>query len=651
MRRIPIKNLKYENHDYRNRLKITVLIFMIPLTCIILRLIDLQIIHHTYYETMSHNNLLSIVPLSPQRGLIYDRNHHLIAGNKPSFNINIIPERTQHLKQTIALLQKKLMLTPNDIKLFYIRLKQHRPYQAVPLDYNLSAQEIALVMVDQYQYPGVVISHNLHRYYPYGKTTAPVVGFVGRINPNELRKLPHDAYSATNYIGKSGIEKYYENNLHGKTGAIQIETDVDGHTVKSLQTIPQQAGDNLTLSLDIALQQIAMQALGGAQGAAVAIKPDNGEILALASKPSFDPNLMMHGMSQQQYKKLFSTGKNTLFNKATQGMYAVASTIKPFLAIGSLGLHVLKPHETIMDPGWFQIPNTNHIYHDAEHAGYGKINLKQAIMVSSDTYFYRLGLELGIHRISAILHAFGFGEASGIDLPNEKLGLIPSPAWKQSKFNQPWYKGDSVLTAIGQEYMLATPLQLATAVATLAEQGHQVHPHILLPITIDKKNKTVKTSTPPQSNKSISIIPRWLDSSINNSVISTPPTEQTQHITPLLSQVTTQQWQVVQHAMQQVILNPRGTGLRFGRHPQYSVAGKTGTSQLFGRSSNEESSQLNLPEKLRNNHLFIAYAPVHNPQIAVAVIVEHKAAAAAIARKILDYYLLTEKHLEYPDAN
>lgn len=615
MPRIPVKNLSYERSGFSRQLKSLLLISMLPLLAISIRLGYLQVIHYQYFATMSEKNLLSIVPLQPERGLIYDRHGRLLATNYTSYKLDIIPERAQHLSQSIQRLQPILQLKEQDIQGFYQRLRQYRPYQAVTLDYNLTQTQIARIYNDQYLLPGVLISPSQHRSYPLGKITAPIIGYVGRINANELHHLSNDNYHSSNFIGKIGIEKYYDHILQGTVGAKEIETDVNGYTVKTLQTVPAYAGSNLRLSIDADLQRVAMHAIGKQHGAAVAIDPQNGEVLALASQPTYDPNQLTQGMSEQTYKQLFDSEHATLFNKATRGMYSVASTIKPFLAVGALGMGLLHANDAIYDPGWFQIPNTKHVYHDWKLTGHGWVNVSRAIMLSCDTFFYNLGLKLGIKRIGNILTSFGFGQVTGIDMPGEKAGLVPSPAWKETKFAQPWYKGDSVETAIGQEYMLATPLQLATAAAVLANHGHPVQPHLLL---------SASTANPKNS-------------------VAQPPATQTTKESSLLEHIRPANWHVVEQAMQQVILNPHGTGLHFGRHPSYTVAAKTGTEQVFGHQRNEESTQANLPAKLRNNHLFIAYAPVNKPCIAIAVVIEHQAEAAEIARKLLDYYLITEQ--------
>ena len=630
MKKIHIKNLLHETINFKRNVTTLICVTLIPLLVIVLRLIYLQVINYQHFSTMSQRNMLSIVPLPPARGLIYDRHHILLAGNTASYDLQLIPENTPNLKRTIAQLGRFIPFTASDIKSFYIRLRQHRPYQAVSLGFALTPSQVAQFYVRQHAFPGVIITPTLHRYYPLGSITAPVIGYVGKLNAHDLNQLPAKQYSATNYIGKAGIEKYYETALHGQVGANEIETDVTGHTIKTLQTISAQAGHNLNLTLDSKLQQVAMQALSGQHGALVAIDPHTGAVLSLASQPSYQPNRLIQGLSKDAYRQLFVHGHQTLFNKATQGLYSVASTIKPFLAVGALGLGVITKNTTIFDPGWYQVPNTKHIYHDWKRSGHGWVNLNKAIMVSCDTFFYNLSMALGIKNIDLILHGFGFGSKTNIDLPNEKVGIVPDPAWKKMHFAQAWFKGDSVLTAIGQEYMLATPLQMATAVAELANHGRKIVPHLL------QINNAADVVDP------LTTISKSFDPTQNNYLQK--PSDR-RDPSALIQNIRPSQWRTVQNAMQQVIINPQGTGLHFGRHPAYSVAAKTGTAQVFGHQRNEESTQSNLPVKLRNNHLFIAYAPVDNPKIAIAVVVEHAAVAARIARQVLDYYLLTENNL------
>lgn len=635
MNKIPLKNLVSEKINYRRHFLILVSIILMPILCIFIRLIYLQIINYKHYQTMSTKNLLSIVAHPAARGLIYDRNHVLLAGNNRSYVLAITPERTTNVSSTIQQLKNIIPLSQSDIKTFHLTMNMRRPYQAIEIGPYLNPQQIARISVKQYLYPGVTIIPKYHRFYPMGSITAPVVGYTGRISNSNLSRKNTGNYDPNTTVGKLGIEKSYEQDLRGEVGITQIETNVTGHTVKSLQNTPAQAGDNITLTIDSKLQKVAMDALGEQHGALVAINPQNGEILALASKPSYEPNLLINGLSSKTYHRLFDTGKETLFNKATQGLYSVASTIKPFLAIGALSLGVITPQEKVFDPGWFKIKNTHHIYHDWKLGGHGWVNVKRAIIVSCDTYFYNLAIQLGIKKLSYILQAFGFGQKTNIDLPGEKAGVIPQPSWKLHTLGKPWYQGDTVLTAIGQEYQLATPLQLAFATAELANHGNLIKPHLLLSRNshiqdlASNQNELVTTS---DSKKHI--IPTFFPKqsiSDNNKLF--------------LKNITNKQWDFISTAMQQVITSPYGTGLHFGRNPAYTVAAKTGTSQVFGHQRNEESSQEDLPKKLRNNHLFIAYAPIKNPQIALAIVVEHDAIAAKVSRRVLDYYLLTENHL------
>ena len=607
MRQAKLQQHRHEKKIFQQRFWLIVSLPILLILVLIAQFVNLQIINHQQYMTLSNKNLLAELPLEPKRGLIFDRNGVLIAKNKSSYRLMVTPDRVPNLKKTISLLQTIISIDSEDLKTFYLRIKQHRPFQSIPIKYKLSPNEIAIFYNHQYLFPGLDIQEHTTRSYPLGAIMAPVLGYVGRINHQDLEHVDRINYSATNMIGKRGIEKYYEKQLHGQVGNEEMEINANGHMVREIKRTNPIAGANLTLSIDSHLQQIAYNALGKNNGAIVAINPQTGEVLVLVSKPSYDPNLFVNGISQKNYQKLLNSPNHPLFNRAVDGLFPPASTIKPFYAIGSLDKKIITPSTKFFDPGWFRLPNTTHTFRDWKLKGHGWVNVSKAIMVSCDTFFYHLAALTNIDTLDNILLPFGFGQTTGIDLLNENHGLIPNQQWKKTHTGTHWYQGDTVVSAIGQGFISVTPLQLAYSTAIIATRGYGYQPHLLLQ---DGRNNPI---TPVIKNRVL----------LNDS----------------------SSWTTVIDAMKEVIQNPMGTGVHFGRHPLYSVAGKTGTAQLYGKKRDEENAQLNIPWRLRNNHLFISFAPTYHPKIALAVVVEHNAQAAHIARIINDAYFNEPKHV------
>jgi len=607
--KLTIKNHQQESRQFKRRSIITLVTVLIFSGILVLRLAYLQIIDHQLYSTLSQQNLLYLMPIEPNRGLIYDRNGVLLAKNIPVFNLDIIPAKIKNMHNTISALKKILPISANDIKNFHRNLKRHRPYQEVPLKMKLSESEVAKFYVNAYRFPGVSVQSSLLRYYPEGKSMSNVIGYVGRINAQELNQIDHVNYSASNYIGKVGIERYYEKQLHGTVGVKEAEVNARGQIIRTIkQTLPV-PGKDLYLTIDSRLQAFAEKALGKNSGAIVVIQPSTGEILALVTKPNYDPNLFVAGLSNAAYKKLLHAPQHPLFNRAIRGQFAAGSTIKPFVSAGGLSDTVITKNYRIYDPGWFRLPNTKHIYHDWKYGGHGWVDVSKAITVSCDTFFYNLAVKLGIKRLDNILLKFGFGQSTQIDMMEELPGLVPTPHWKRGANGHSWYTGDTILTAIGQGYLLATPLQLAQATAILAERGARYQPHLLLKT---RDGKGVITEMPSIEKAPV--------------ILSSPKI-----------------WDTVIHAMQRVVNSPMGTAEGYGRHPGYTVAAKTGTAQVFGKERDEERSRMNIPKRLRNNHLFISFAPVKKPKIAIAVVVEHASFADNIARKVTDFYFKERK--------
>lgn len=589
---------------FQRRLWTITVIIGFLLLVLLIRLFYLQIIAHRYYSTLSLNNSINLAPISPPRGLIYDRNGILLAENVPAYNLMVIPNLVPDMPKTIEELRQVVNLSDDDIKLFQRQMKRGRPFQEIPLRMKLSEDEVATFAINQFRFPGVHIQVGVVRYYPFGGDFASVLGYVGRINEQELDDLDQDNYAGSDYIGKIGIEKYYESQLHGTVGYRQVETDAAGREVRTLKTISPIPGEQLYLTIDAKLQEAAIAAMQGLSGALVAIDPNNGEVLALVSTPSYDPNLFVKGVNAKQYKELQQDPSQPLFNRSIRGQYPFGSTIKVFLALQALQGKYVDPKVQIFDPG--QVVLGNHVFRDMHKHGW--VDFTKAIEVSCDTYFYLLALKMGINPMDDILQQFGFGQYTGIEMNEELPGLVPTPAWKQKTLHDKWYPGDNLNFSIGQGWLLTTPLQLAHGVATVAMRGQAYQPTLLLKTVAANGQTTVAQPIPKLGVK--------LDDTT---------------------------WQGVINGMEQVVRGAQGTAAyRFGR-PEYSVAAKTGTAQVFSLRG-EKYRASKLAKNLHDNSMFITFAPIDHPQIAIAVAIQNSSEAAKIARKVMDYYLITEGH-------
>ena len=531
--------------------------------------------------------------------MIFDRNGRVLAKNKPVYNLTVNPDQTQDLDQELQTIQSLIPLSPSEITQFQQRLKLHRRFENVQLKLQLNEAQMATIAAHHHQLPGIEVKAQLIRYYPLGKQLAHVIGYVGHLSQQDLQHVDRANYAGSHYIGKTGIEAYYEDLLHGQTGHNQIETDASGEVVRTLNIKPAQSGTNIYLTIDSQLQKAVYKALKGHRSAAVVIQPQTGDILAMASTPSFNPNKFVTGLSQKHYKHLLHGPSRPLYNRNIHGLYAAGSTVKPFIALKGLNTKTITPDYTIDDPGWFKIPGSQHVFHDWLRSGHGKVDLKRAITVSCDTYFYHLAYKLGIQAIDDILRQFGFGQKTGVELPHELSGTVPSPQYKRQHLGKQWYTGDTINTGIGQGYSQATPLQLAQATAILANRGKHYKPNLIYGLT-------------PNSND-------WI------------PIKPTQESSIKLDK--DQYWDDIIEAMQNVV--PNGTGHRFG-DPPYSVAAKTGTAQVISHRDKTKA------HKDISNSIFIAFAPVNEPKLAIAVVTEHeKGVSVSIARQIMDNYLLS----------
>lgn len=606
-----VKNERIESQLHRFRLSLLVALLIILSFILILRLAYLQFSQYTHYATMSLKNQMSILPIAPPRGIILDKNGIVLADNIPVYVLEIIPERVHHLQEILQKLRVLLpSITDEDLENFAHARRRNRSYVPIPFKLKLTQEEVAIFASNQHQFTGISIKARLMRYYPLGPVTAHLLGYAGRINVQELQKVDSTNYRATNFIGKTGVEKFYEDTLHGKVGYQQIETDATGRTLRILSKQAPVSGAKIYLTVDSRLQEVAYEALKDKRGALVLMNVKNGEILAMVSSPSYDPNLFVNGISNKDYQLLANASDKPLYNRAVRGLYPPASTIKPFVAIAGLEKATITPTTKIYDPGWYRLPGVSHQYRDWKRTGHGIINLKRAITVSCDTYFYQLGNKIGIAALEDMLIQFGFGQLTHVDLYEEAPGLVPGPSWKRRSKGVAWYPGDTLITSIGQGFMLASPLQLANATASLSMKGQRFRPHLL--------SKSI------QDHGKIDAF-----------------TVQEEYPIHLKDD---NYWTLVADAMRNVIISNEGTGgNRFGRDASYSVAAKTGTAQVFSGNQYEKKAYTAIPEALRDHSLFIAFAPVEKPEIAIAVMVEHDFVAPVIARKVMDAYFQLTK--------
>jgi penicillin-binding protein 2 len=611
--RTHLKDYLRETHFFTSRALVALVCVGMLMGVVIVRLVYLQIISHEHFSTLSEKNRVNIVPVAPTRGLIFDRNGVLMAQNVPSFSLEIIPEQTENLDATLAGLSKLITVSDDDMDSFRKRLQQKHPFESIPLRFRLSDEEVARFAINRYRFPGVDIQARLSRDYPFGKISSHVLGSVGRINETELNELDPSNYSGTTHVGKIGVEKSYESILHGTVGYQHEESNARGRVLRVLQRIAPTPGQNIYLTIDMDLQTVAEMGLEGKRGALVALNPKTGEVLAMVSVPGVDPNLFVNGISTQQYQVLQDDPDQPLFNRVLSGQYPPGSTIKPFLALAGLEFKEVTPATQLFCQGWYSLPGDTHRYRDWKREGHGEMNVSTAIVHSCDVYFYQLARELGIDRIYKYLGYFGLGKKTGIDLPGELSGLLPSRAWKRATHQEPWYPGETLITGIGQGYNLVTPLQLAEATAILANRGTILQPHILHAIQPVGSSELLTQPPIPQGKVPVADPSNW------DTVIS---------------------------AMEDVVNTPEGTAYGISRGASYRIAGKTGTAQVFGVKQNARYKKEEIEERLQDHALFIAFAPAEDPEIAVAVIVENGghggSAAAPIARAVMDRYFASK---------
>ena len=604
---IPLKDHETEKRLVNKRL-IACAALVLAISCALVgRMYFLQVTEFDYNSTVSENNRVHVLPIAPERGFIYDRNGVLLADNQPSFNMTLTRERAGDTAKVLDSVISILHLPEDEHAVFAKALKQARhPFDPSTLLYELSEEQIALLAVNQYRLPGIEVQAQFVRHYPQGDHFAHSVGYVGRINEKEAKQVDPTQYRGTQSIGKTGIERFYEPELHGRVGFEEVETNAQGRVMRVLRHTDAVPGKNIVLSLDITLQEAAEEALGDRRGSIIALDPKTGEVLAMVSKPSFDPNLFVTGISSKDYSGLRDSIDKPLFNRALRGLYAPGSTIKPEVAIAGLDSGVISASTRVFDPGYFQLPNVAHKYRNWNHNGDGWVDLNAAIMRSNDTYFYDLASKLGIDRLHDYLSMFGVGQKVSLDMFEESPGLMPSREWKRNTRRQTWYPGETVILGIGQGYMQVTPLQLAQATALIANKGIWNRPHLA---------RTVDGAAPVDEHP------------MPNIVLHDP-----------------KEWAQVNHAMQLVMHDARGIARASAQGAQYRIAGKSGTAQVVAIRQGERYNRLKTAERNRDNALFVGFAPAENPQIVISVMIENGEAGGRVAgpvvRKVMDAWLL-----------
>ena len=608
-----IKDSFLENRIFLSRTVILFSVMLLLIGGLITRLIYLQVAGHSRYHGMATNNRIKVTSVPPTRGIIYDRQGRILAENLPSYSLEIIPEQVANMDDTIQRLQVALAIPDEKIEAFKKHRKRYKHFDSIPLLMQLSHTDVAKFAVLRHTFPGVDIHARLIRRYPYAELTAHVVGYVGRINEQELKVIPQAEYRSIHTIGKIGVERAYEDVLRGHAGYSEIETNAQGKPINVLGTIEPIPGADIYLTLDVALQKVAYDALAEYNGAVVALDLETGGVLVQVSKASFDPNLFVSGISYKDYKALNASKNKPLFDRALRGQYPPGSTLKPFIGLAGLEHKITTMHQTLFCPGYYQLPNKSHKYRDWKKWGHGRVNLDIAITQSCDVYFYDMSLALGIDKLSSFLHKFGFGQKTGIDLKGEKAGLLPSREWKRINREQAWFPGETLITGIGQGFTQVTPMQLTRATATLANQGQIVTPYIAERI-IDE-GREIEVQHPAQKSIELKL------SNVKDII----------------------------GAMVHVVHSPRGTAKRIAKGIDYQIAGKTGTAQVYTVKQDEEYNEAEIAFNMRDHALFIAFAPADNPKIAVAVIAEHgshgSSVAAPIAAAVIKQYLAGNKLL------
>ena len=604
-----IGNIKREKTVFKSRVILSAVIMLLITLILILRLFNLQVTKHDYYLEEALGNQMQNLPITPIRGDILDRNGKVLATNEFSYILTITPEKVTNLNETLIELEISDLISYEDIKKFNKKLSRFKKFHNIPVKFNLSESSVASFLIKN-QLPGVEVEPYFHRVYPYGASSSHLIGYVSSMNQKEKSNYDKKNYNGTNFVGKTGIEKQYERLLHGESGIKQIERNVAGRIVDTRIITPSIAGQDIYLNIDIDLQLKAESLLGDSRGVIALINVKDGAILSLVSTPSFDPNWFVNGISVERYNELSSNEDLPLFDRSIKGLYPPGSTIKPMVALAGLELNNITIKHSTFCPGYYKLNNYSRKFNDWKRTGHGKVNVIEAIAQSCDVFFYDLAFNMGIDQIHDSLSYFQFGKKTGIDLPGELGGILPSREWKKINKDEPWYRGETLITGIGQGFMTSSPLQLALATAAIANKGQLLTPQVMMH-TQSKNGDFFEERNPKAQQIPIKDISNW---------------------------------ELIIEAMKQTVYGKFGTAKRLNNKLQYSLAGKTGTAQVFGLDPEEEYIAENIEEKLRDHALFTGFAPIEDPQVAIAIIVENAGSgsskAAPLARELLDEYFI-----------
>ncbi|TMX31895.1 penicillin-binding protein 2 [Vibrio sp. Hep-1b-8] len=620
-KRTLIRDYHEEARLFKSRAIVAFIGIVAMLGILVTNLYNIQINQYQDYKTRSNDNRIKVVPIAPNRGLIYDRNGKLLAENRPVFSLELTPEMIKDMDDTIARLQKILTITPEQVERFQKERRQTRRFKSVPILNQLTPEQVAKFSVNQHNFPGVSVNAALKRHYPYGEVLTHVIGYVSRINDRDMQRLVREEkdanYQATRDIGKLGIERYYEDMLHGTAGYQEVEVNSRGRVIRTLKYVPPVPGKDIVLNLDIDLQLYVHKLLDGRRGSAVVLDPEDNGVLAMVSSPSYDPNAFVHGISGQAYSSLLNDKNRPLVNRATLGIYPPASTIKPFMAVAALQEGVVTPYTTRNDPGYWKIPNSKtKPFRDWLRWGHGKVDIVQSIEESVDTFFYQIAYDMGIDRISSWMMMFGFGDYTGIDIYEESKANMPTREWKMARHRTPWYQGDTIPVGIGQGYWTSTPMQLAKATSVLVKRGEVVAPH-LLRATINNGEMFEKQQL--------------------SDIETYPP----------IAGVKPRYWDMAIEGMRLVNHGNKGTARRAFTKTPYVSAGKSGTAQVFGLGEDEEYNADEIAEHLRDHALFTGFAPIDNPKVIVTIVLENAGGGSSqggpVVRKIFDHVLVENK--------
>ena len=608
-----IRDNKAEQNLFLRRVLVSFIGVLVLLSLLLLNIYHLQVRDYENYQTRSNGNRIKLLPVAPTRGLIYDRNNKILAENLTFFGLYIVPEKTENLQQTYDQLRQIVGLTDEDIEAFTKERRRNSRYTPILLKADLTEEQIARFSVDQYNFPSLEIRPYFKRHYPYGEDLTHILGYVAKINDKDVERLRDEDklanYAGTSDIGKLGIERYYEEQLHGEVGFEEVEVNNRGKVIRTLRQQPAVSGKSVKLTIDLDLQRHIRQLLDGRRGAVVVLDPRDNSVLAMVSSPSYDNNLFVGGISSANYNSLLNDPDRPLYSRTTQGAFPPASTIKPFVAVAALQDGIITTNKTMFAPGYWVLPGTDRRYRDWLRSGHGQLNLNKAIMESADTYFYQVVYDMGINRFSEWMKRFGFGMPTGIDIREETSGVMPTREWKQQRYKKPWVIGDTIPVGIGQGYWTSTPLQLTKALSVLINNGKVLTPHFMQEVI----GNEVEPYQDPKLYDDITGVPQAY-------------------------------WNAAKTGMYSVLYGSSGTARKNFTNMSYLAAGKSGTAQVFGLKENQKYDASSLAAHLHDHAWFISYAPYDNPTIALSIFLENagggSSQAAPLARSIMDYYLL-----------